>query len=151
MDDYSGLIRQKLESDDILMALVDGMVYESAPGMLPQDDKLTGPNQACIGIEFSASTIQPLPGVYFHGYSDNNQQIFFKVTVQNMTGRNSVIYANSIIYRIKDLFKSGSTQRMDGIDYQILITSPFRKTSVFDNAFPNRANVKLEMQINYIM
>ena len=68
-----------------------------------------------------------------------------------MTGRNSIIYANSIIYRIKDLFKSGSTQRMDGIDYQILITSPFRKTSVFDNAFPNRANVKLEMQINYIM
>jgi hypothetical protein len=152
MVDYSfwvGLIKQTMESNDALMALVDGMIYTSAPGMLPTDDQLFGTHKACIGIQFGGLVPEALGGIAYHGYSINNQLIFFMVTVENISGRNSDTYAASIISAIHNLVKGSITQTMNGIDYGIVF-SGFKITSMFDQAFPGRANAKLQATINFI-
>jgi hypothetical protein len=153
---WISLIKQKLASDDAISAAVQGHVYTSAPGMLPVDEELNGkpedPNlqQACIAIQHSALVSSGLCGVAYHGLSMNDQQIFFIITVQNISGRDSDTYAAYIAGLIHDFIKGGITQDMNGQTYQINFKAHFRITSIQDPAFPNRANVKIEAEIGYL-
>jgi hypothetical protein len=146
---YIGLVKQALEDNAAITAAVDNMIYTSSPGMLPADDQLLGTNQTCIGIQFGGLVPQALGGVSYHGYSINNQLIYFMVTVENISSRNSDSYASYIIGLIHNLLKGSIEQTMNSITYGIVFSN-FKITSMFDPAFPNRANSKLQAEIKFI-
>jgi hypothetical protein len=144
---YIGLIKQKLESDATLMALVDE-IYISSPGMQPADDKL-GTLKAIVAIQHGGLVSQALPGIYWHGFSNNDHLIFIHITVQNIQGRNSDTYASYLADLIHDLLKGGISVTMDGSINQLLFNTPFKITTMQDTTFPNRANCKIQTSIRY--
>jgi hypothetical protein len=162
MTDYSfyiGLIKQKLEDNATISAAVQGHIYTSSPGMLPADDELYGktedPNlqKACIGIQHGGLSSQALPGIYWHGFSNNDHLIFIHITVENLSdssnSRNSDTYAAYLADLIHDLLKGGISITMDGSTHQILFNTPFKITTMSDPAFLNRANCKIQTSIRY--
>jgi hypothetical protein len=146
---YVSAVAQHLQADDVLNALVDGQVI---PGFrrANADQYLAKAQEACIGIKNLSKNSQPLGGAAHHGGGNHDQLLEIRIITMLSATRQDDSYAYAIGAEVERLLRSGFSETLDSITYNISSIPNINFTSLDDDQFNDRIEIQATVRLKYI-
>ena len=146
---YVAAVAQHLQDDSALNALVDGQII---PGFrrAAADNFLAGTHQACIGIRNLSKNSQPLGGAAHHGGGKHDQLMEIRIITLLSATRQDDSYAYAIGAEVERLLRSGFSEELNGVTYNISSIPNINFTALDDDQFNDRIEIQATIRLKYI-
>lgn len=143
---YRDIVATAIRNDATISALVNDEIHTSGSTAI-SDDWIANTAHCCIVVTSQNCNSTPLPGVTYHGISDNDHLMRISVIQDQAT---SDTYAADVAIRIKNLIEKSISVTMNSITYMIGFSPPIKTFTVTDSNFPNRVFVILDFRARYL-
>lgn len=149
ISDYVAAVAQHLQADDILNNLVNGEVVPGFRRVLA-DDHLSKENEACIGVRNLSKNSTGLGGCAYHGLGNHDQLCEIRIITKLSATRTDDAYAYAIGDEVERLLRSGFSEVLDGVTYNISSIPNINFTSLDDDVFNDRIEIQATIRMKYI-
>ena len=149
ISDYVSAVAQHLQADDILNNLVNGEIVPGFRRVLA-DDHLSGENAACLGVRNLSKNSAGLGGCAWHGLANQDQLCEIRIITKLSATRTDDAYAYTIGDEVERLLRSGFSEVLNGVTYNISSIPSINFTALEDDQFNDRIEIQATIRLKYI-